>query len=77
MINLNELSAVLILTVGGNNVRGSWWGSFPLKYDNEGEKEQGQAAFLPLLMTHCCYSPLLSSPFCSLSPESHSSTRNS
>lgn len=57
MINLNELSAVPILTVEGYNVWGSWRGSSPLKYDNEGEKERGRAAFLPPLMTHCCCSP--------------------
>lgn len=62
MINLNELSAVPILTVEGYNVWGSWRGSSPLKYDNEGEKERGQAAFLPPLMTRRCCSPHVSSP---------------
>lgn len=41
MINLNELCAVPILTVGGYNVWVSWRGSSLLKYDNEGEKERG------------------------------------
>lgn len=62
MINLNELSAVPILTVGGYNVWGSWRGSSPLKYDNEEEKERGRAAFLPPLMTHRRCSPHVSSP---------------
>lgn len=60
MINLNELSAVPILTVGGYNVWGSWRGSSPLKYDNEEEKERGRAAFLPPLMTHRRCSPHVS-----------------
>lgn len=41
MINLNELSAMPILTAGGYNVWGPWRGSSPLKYDNEGEEERG------------------------------------
>lgn len=82
MINLNELSTVPILTVGGYNVWGSWRGSSSLKYDNEGEKERGRAAFLPPLMTHGCCSPRVSSllpppPLFLLSPESWSRTRNS
>lgn len=69
MINLNELSAVPILTVGRYNVWGFWRGSSPLKYDNEGEKERGRAAFLPPFMTHGCCLPHVSSPptsFCYL-----------
>lgn len=79
MINLNELSAVPILTVVGYNVWGSWRGSSPLKYDNEGEKERGRAAFLPPLITRCCCSPHVSSPpslFFLLSPERPIRTRN-
>lgn len=69
MINLNELSAVPILTVGGYNVWGSWRGFSPLKYHNEGDKERGRAAFLPPLMTHRRCTPHVSSPpssFCCL-----------
>ncbi len=70
MINLNELSAVPILTVGRYNVWGSWQGSSPLKYDNESEKERGGAAFLSLLMTHRRCSPHVSSPLLASPPPS-------
>lgn len=62
MINLNELSAVPILTVGGYNVWGSWRGFSPLKYHNEGDKERGRAAFLSPLMTQCRCTPRIPPP---------------
>lgn len=43
MINLNELSTVPILTVGGYNVWRAWRGISPLKYDNEG-RGRGRAS---------------------------------
>lgn len=62
MINLNELSAIPILTVGGYNVWGSWRDFSPLKYHNEGDKERGRAAFLSPLMTQYRCTPRISPP---------------
>lgn len=73
MINLNELS-VLILTVGGYNVWGSCRGFSPLKYHNEEDKERGPAALLPPLMTRHRCTPHVSYPPSFV--ESRSCTRN-
>lgn len=51
MINLNELSGVSALTLGGELVWGSWWGFHPLKHHNEGIKNRAERLLFPQLMT--------------------------